>query len=53
MEIGGDAGAIDIGVSPSSSSFEQVLGMAINTSVIFSPTKGNDQVKASMKFGGQ
>jgi hypothetical protein len=39
VEIGGDAGTLEIGVSSSSSSFEHVLRMVINISVIFSPTK--------------
>jgi hypothetical protein len=42
--------AAEIGLSSSSSSFEQVLRMAISMSVIFSPTKGNDQVKTSMNL---
>ena len=50
---GGDTGPDDKGVSSSSSSLEQVLRMAMSMSVIFSPTKGRDQVKTSMKFGNQ
>jgi len=55
MARGGDdgAGEADDGVSSSSSSFEQVFRMAMSISVIFSPTKGNDHVKTSMKFGSQ
>lgn len=55
LKMGGELGPgdIDVGVSSLSSSSEHVLRMAISMSVIFSPTKGSDQVKTSMKLGSQ
>lgn len=53
--IGGDEalGEMEVGVSSSSSSLEQVFRMAMSMSVIFSPTNGRDHVKTSMKLGNQ
>ena len=55
LSRGGEAGAetVEGVVSSCSSSFEHVFKIAISISVIFSPTKGRDQVKTSMKFGSQ
>lgn len=50
---GDDAPVRELGVSSSSSSFEHVLRIAMSMSVIFSPTKGSDHVKTSMKLGSQ
>jgi hypothetical protein len=55
LERAGEAGPgeVVVGVSSLSSSSEHVLRMARSMSVIFSPTKGRDQVKTSIKLGSQ
>ena len=55
LSRGGEAGAetVDGVATSSSSSLEQVFKIAMSISVIFSPTKGSDHVKTSIKLGSQ